>query len=87
MLSFIENFWQLFVLSAPWLLVGLLVAAIMKTWIPMDWLQKQLGGDGVKPVIKGLYLVPLYPYVAVALFRQRCNYAAAAPAKAQRWLF
>ncbi|GGW66384.1 SO_0444 family Cu/Zn efflux transporter [Alishewanella tabrizica] len=60
MLSFIENFWQLFVLSAPWLLVGLLVAAIMKTWIPMDWLQKQLGGDGVKPVIKGaLFGAPL----------------------------
>ncbi len=60
MLSFIENFWQLFVLSAPWLLVGLLVAAIMKTWIPMDWLQKQLGGDGVKPVVKGaLFGAPL----------------------------
>ncbi|WP_423187893.1 SO_0444 family Cu/Zn efflux transporter [Alishewanella sp. d11] len=60
MLSFIENFWQLFVLSAPWLLVGLVVAAIMKTWIPMDWLQKQLGGDGVKPVVKGaLFGAPL----------------------------
>lgn len=60
MLSFIENFWQLFVLSAPWLLVGLLVAAIMKTWIPMDWLQKQLGGKGIKPVIKGaLFGAPL----------------------------
>lgn len=60
MLSFIENFWQLFMLSAPWLLVGLLVAAAMKTWIPMDWLQKQLGGDGVKPVIKGaLFGAPL----------------------------
>ena len=56
MLSFIDNFWQLFVLSAPWLLVGLLVAAIMKAWIPMDWLQKQLGGDGVKPVVKGALL-------------------------------
>lgn len=60
MLSFIENFWQLFMLSAPWLLVGLLVAAAMKTWIPMDWLQKQLGGDGAKPVIKGaLFGAPL----------------------------
>ncbi|SEA47996.1 SO_0444 family Cu/Zn efflux transporter [Alkalimonas amylolytica] len=56
MLSFIDNFWQLFVLSAPWLLVGLLVAAIMKAWIPMDWLQRQLGGDGVKPVVKGALL-------------------------------
>ncbi|MDX1536895.1 SO_0444 family Cu/Zn efflux transporter [Arsukibacterium sp.] len=56
MLSFIDNFWQLFVLSAPWLLVGLVVAAIMKVWIPMSWLQQQLGGDGIKPVIKGALL-------------------------------
>ena len=56
MLNFIDNFWQLFVLSAPWLLVGLVVAAVMKAWIPMDWLQKQLGGEGIKPVIKGALL-------------------------------
>ncbi|SNY52361.1 hypothetical protein SAMN06297280_2092 [Arsukibacterium tuosuense] len=56
MLSFIDNFWQLFVLSAPWLLVGLVVAAMMKTWIPMNWLQKQLGGEGIKPVLKGALL-------------------------------
>lgn len=56
MLSFIDNFWQLFVLSAPWLLVGLVVAAVMKAWIPLDWLQKQLGGEGIKSVIKGALL-------------------------------
>ncbi|WP_213999554.1 SO_0444 family Cu/Zn efflux transporter [Arsukibacterium sp.] len=56
MLDFIDNFWQLFVLSAPWLLVGLAVAAVMKAWIPMDWLQRQLGGEGVKPVVKGALL-------------------------------
>ncbi|WP_333609583.1 SO_0444 family Cu/Zn efflux transporter, partial [Arsukibacterium sp.] len=56
MLSFIDNFWQLFVLSAPWLLVGLLVAAVMKAWIPMHWLQQQLGGEGFKPVLKGASL-------------------------------
>lgn len=40
MAEFALNFMQLFVLSAPWLLVGLLVAAVMKAWIPMDWLQR-----------------------------------------------
>lgn len=60
MLSFIDNFWQLFVLSAPWLLVGLLVAAIMKAWIPMDWLQQQLGKDSAGSVVKGaLFGAPL----------------------------
>ncbi|KKO45426.1 permease [Arsukibacterium ikkense] len=60
MLSFIDNFWQLFVLSAPWLLVGLLVAAVMKAWMPMSWLQQQLGGEGIKPVLKGaLFGAPL----------------------------
>ncbi len=56
MAEFALNFMQLFVLSAPWLLVGLLVAAVMKAWIPMDWLQRQLGGTGVGPVIKGALL-------------------------------
>lgn len=56
MLTFLQNFWDLFVLSAPWLLFGLVVAAMMKVWIPMDWLQRQLGGDGIKPVIKGALL-------------------------------
>ncbi|MCH8538815.1 MAG: SO_0444 family Cu/Zn efflux transporter [Alkalimonas sp.] len=46
----------MFVLSAPWLLVGLLVAAIMKAWIPMDWLQKQLGKDSASSVVKGALL-------------------------------
>lgn len=56
MLTFLQNFWDLFVLSAPWLLFGLVVAAMMKVWIPMDWLQRQLGGEGVKPIIKGALL-------------------------------
>ncbi|NWO07033.1 MAG: SO_0444 family Cu/Zn efflux transporter [Alteromonadaceae bacterium] len=53
MLAFVENYWELFLLSAPWLLFGLLVAAIMKVWVPMDWLHKQLGDNSVKSVVKG----------------------------------
>lgn len=52
MLAFIQNFIELFTLSAPWLLIGLFVAGLMKAWLPTDWLQKQLGGQGAKPIIK-----------------------------------
>lgn len=53
MLAFIENFWDLFLLSAPWLLFGLFVAAMMKVWVPMGWLQKHLGDNSTKSVVKG----------------------------------
>ena len=53
MLAFMENFWDLFLLSAPWLLFGLFVAAMMKVWVPMGWLQKHLGDNSTKSVVKG----------------------------------
>lgn len=53
MTEFIQNYWELFLLSAPWLLFGLFVAAIMKVWVPMDWLHRQLGDNSAKSVVKG----------------------------------
>lgn len=53
MQTFLENFWGIFLLSAPWLLFGLFVAAMMKVWVPMGWLQKHLGDNSAKSVVKG----------------------------------
>jgi uncharacterized protein len=46
------NFAELFLESAPWLLLGLILAGLLKVFVPMAWMQKQLGGHGVKPVVK-----------------------------------
>ena len=48
----ISNFWQLFVLSAPWLMLGLLIAGIINVYLPKDFLNKHLGSDGLLTTIK-----------------------------------
>lgn len=51
-----ENFVDLFLDSAPWLLLGLVLAGLLKVFVPMAWMQKQLGGHGPKTVIKAALL-------------------------------
>jgi len=46
------NFFDLFLDSAPWLLLGLLLAGMLKMFVPMAWMHKQLGGNGFKSIIK-----------------------------------
>jgi uncharacterized membrane protein YraQ (UPF0718 family) len=48
----IKSAWEIWLEAAPWLLVGLLVAAILKTWVPESFLQRWLGGRGLYPVLK-----------------------------------
>lgn len=50
------HFITLFLESAPWLLLGLLLAGLLKIFIPMQWMQKQLGGHGIKTTIKAALL-------------------------------
>ncbi|MGL5250920.1 MAG: SO_0444 family Cu/Zn efflux transporter, partial [Enterovibrio sp.] len=51
-----HNFIDLFLASAPWLLLGLALAGLIKEFVPMAWMEKQLGGQGVKAVIKAALL-------------------------------
>ena len=48
----LENFIELFLSSAPWLLLGLVIAGILKMFVPMSWMQKQLGDHGFKSTVK-----------------------------------
>ncbi|WP_299006210.1 SO_0444 family Cu/Zn efflux transporter [uncultured Shewanella sp.] len=50
------NFIDLFLESAPWLLLGLVLAGMLKMFVPMTWMQKQLGGHGLKSTIKAAVL-------------------------------
>lgn len=38
--------------AAPWLLLGLFLAGLIKAWIPEEILQRWLGGPGVLPVLR-----------------------------------
>lgn len=46
------NFIDLFLDSAPWLLLGLIFAGLLKMFVPMKWINSQLGGHGLKSTIK-----------------------------------
>jgi len=48
----LTNFIDLFLDSAPWLLLGFVLAGMLKVFVPMAWMQKQLGGHGFKTTIK-----------------------------------
>ncbi|WP_414830992.1 SO_0444 family Cu/Zn efflux transporter [Alteromonas sp. H39] len=48
----IENFLSLFMESAPWLLLGLLVAGVMHELVPVSLLQKHMGSNSIAAVSK-----------------------------------
>lgn len=52
----LANFMDLFLDSAPWLLLGLVLAGMLKMFVPMAWMQKQLGGHGFKATVKAAVL-------------------------------
>ncbi|QYJ75802.1 SO_0444 family Cu/Zn efflux transporter [Shewanella sp. FJAT-52076] len=52
----LNNFLHLFLESAPWLLLGLFLAGMLKMFVPMAWMQRQLGGHGFKATVKAALL-------------------------------
>ncbi len=48
----LNNFWQLFLISAPWLLLGLFIAGLINVYLPKDFLNKHLGSEGLLTTIK-----------------------------------
>lgn len=55
-MSFLTNFWSLVIESAPWLLVGYLLAGIIKQVIPSIWVEKQLAKPGFTSIVKGAFI-------------------------------
>ncbi len=49
---FLENTLELALVSAPWLLFGLVAAGLIRAWLPMDLVGRSLGGSGLVPVAK-----------------------------------
>ncbi|MFY8274319.1 SO_0444 family Cu/Zn efflux transporter [Pseudoalteromonas sp. SSDWG2] len=51
-MDLISNFWDLFVLSAPWLLLGLFLAGVLNVYLPSHILQRHLGQEGFWTTVK-----------------------------------
>ena len=54
--EFLQNFIDVSLEAAPWLLFGLLAAGLIKIWIPESFMKRVLGGKGAWPVIKGAFI-------------------------------
>ncbi len=60
MSEFIAAAWNFFCLMAPYLLIGFLVAGLLKVFVPAESIHTHLGGKGLFPIIKAsLFGVPL----------------------------
>ena len=51
-MTYLENTLGLFIEAAPWLIVGLAFAGLIKAWLPEGALSRWLGGRGLWPVLK-----------------------------------
>jgi len=51
-MTLLSNFWSLFLVSAPWLMLGLLLAGLLNIFIPKNFLQKHLGKEGIWTTVK-----------------------------------
>ena len=49
---FIEHLIDITLETAPWLLIGLLAAGLIKAWIPEGLVARWLGGPGMAPVVR-----------------------------------
>ena len=52
----LNNFTSLFLESAPWLLLGLILSGLLKMFVPMQHIQSLLGGHGFKSTVKAALL-------------------------------
>ena len=55
-MQLLANFWDLVVESAPWLLLGYLLAGVIKQVIPARWVEKQLATPGFASIVKGAFI-------------------------------
>jgi len=52
MIDYLQNFIALFTESAPWLLLGLLIAGFMKWVVPMEMLERHMGNNRFISIVK-----------------------------------
>jgi uncharacterized membrane protein YraQ (UPF0718 family) len=81
---FFDNLLQLSVEASPWLLLGLLIAGLMKAWVPTKILSQHLG-HGNKAIIKAAFIgapLPLCSCGVIPVATELRRSGASAPATA-----
>ena len=84
LMDFIKNFIDLSAEASPWLLLGLLIAGLMKAWVPSQILSKHLG-KGKSAVVKAALIgapLPLCSCGVIPVATELRRSGASAPATA-----
>ncbi|MBD1389178.1 SO_0444 family Cu/Zn efflux transporter [Neiella sp. HB171785] len=55
-MTFFNHLIDLSLEAAPYLLFGLIIAGLIKAWLPESWVKRQLSGSGSKPIVKAALL-------------------------------
>lgn len=55
-MTFFNHLIDLSLEAAPYLLFGLIIAGLIKAWLPESWVRQQLSGKGSKPIVKAALL-------------------------------
>lgn len=55
-MNLLTIFWNLVIESAPWLLLGYLLAGIIKQVIPGEWVHRQMAKPGFVSILKGAFI-------------------------------
>jgi len=71
--ALVINFLDLSAEASPWLLLGLLIAGLMKAWVPSKILSKHLG-QGKSAIIKAALIGAPLPFMLLWGY-SRCNRA------------
>ena len=55
-MDLLNNFWYLFLLSAPWLMLGLFIAGLLNVYLPANFLNRHLGKEGLWTTVKAAFI-------------------------------
>lgn len=55
-MTVVTQFWTLLIESAPWLLLGLLMAGLIKVFVPPQWVEKHLKNRNFSSVFKAAFI-------------------------------
>ncbi|MBI1369308.1 MAG: SO_0444 family Cu/Zn efflux transporter [Planctomycetes bacterium] len=54
--NFATNLWDVVLEAAPWLLIGLIAAGLIKALVPTDWMTRWLGGRGIGSIVRAAFI-------------------------------
>ena len=59
--QFLIEFKDYLILVLPYLAIGLLLSGLIHEFIPAEWIERHLGGKGIKPLLYSILVGAVIP--------------------------